>query len=93
MSNFVSIKKHFITGQSLSGISLFASGTLIIPSLKVNKVKLSLQPAVKTHRVARRRGSHISYTIGSQMAVRLSAICTWLPLPPGRFLVLISVRS
>jgi hypothetical protein len=27
------------------------------------------------------------------MAVRLSAVCTGRPLPPGRFLVLISVRA
>jgi hypothetical protein len=27
------------------------------------------------------------------MAVRLSALCTGYPLPPGRFLVLISVRG
>jgi hypothetical protein len=35
-----------------------------------------------THRVVRRRGSHIFYTIGSQMAVRLSALRTGRPLPP-----------
>jgi hypothetical protein len=32
-------------------------------------------------------------TIGSQMAVRVSALCAGLPLPPGRFLILISVRG
>jgi hypothetical protein len=39
---------------------------------------------------------HIFQTIGSQMAVRLSALRTgrhWPPPPPGRFLVLISVRG
>jgi hypothetical protein len=41
----------------------------------------------------RRRGSHISWKIGSQLAVRLSALSAGLPLPPGRFLVLISVRG
>jgi hypothetical protein len=48
---------------------------------------------VEAHRVVRRRGSHIFWTIGSQMTVRLSALCTSHPLPPGRFLVLISVRG
>jgi hypothetical protein len=48
---------------------------------------------MEARRVVRRRGSHIFYTIGSQMAVRLSASCTGRPLAPGRFLVLISVRS
>jgi hypothetical protein len=41
----------------------------------------------------RRRGSHIFYTIGSQMAVNLSALRAGCPLHPGRFLVLISVRG
>jgi hypothetical protein len=38
------------------------------------------------------RGSHIFWTIGSQMAVRLLALSSGRPLPPGKFLVLISVR-
>jgi hypothetical protein len=41
----------------------------------------------------RLRGSHIFYTIGSQMAVRMSALHTGRFYPPGRFLVLISVRG
>jgi hypothetical protein len=40
--------------------------------------------------VLRRRGSHVFYTFGSQMAVRLAAGRT---LPPERFLVLISVTG
>jgi hypothetical protein len=36
-----------------------------------------------------RRGSHIFQTIGSQMAVRLSALRIGPPLPAGRFLVLL----
>jgi hypothetical protein len=48
---------------------------------------------VKSHRVVRCRGSHIFYTIGSQMTVRLSALRAGRPLPLGRFLVLISVRG
>jgi hypothetical protein len=44
-------------------------------------------------RVVRRRGFHILYTIDSQMAVRLSALRAGRPLPPERFLVLISVRD
>jgi hypothetical protein len=42
---------------------------IIISPIKV-KLKLSLKQAVEAHRVARRRGSHMFYTIGSQMAVR-----------------------
>jgi hypothetical protein len=53
-------------------------------------VKLSLQQAVEAHRVVRRRGFQ---TVGSQMAVRLSALRAGRPLPPGGFLVLISVRG
>jgi hypothetical protein len=57
------------------------------------KVKLSLYQAVETHRVVRRWGSHIYRKIDSQMAVRLSALRAGRPLPPGRFVVLISVRG
>jgi hypothetical protein len=52
-------------------------------------VKVSLQQAVEAHRVVRRRGSHIYQTIGSQMAVRLSALCGGGPPftpPPYSFL-------
>jgi hypothetical protein len=41
----------------------------------------------------KRRGSQILYIIGSQVAVRLSVLRAVLPLPPGIFLVLISVRG
>jgi hypothetical protein len=51
-----------------------------------------MQQAVEAHMVVRRRGSHIFKTIGSQMAVR-SALRAGRLLPPGRFLVLISVTS
>jgi hypothetical protein len=47
---------------------------------------------VKAHSVVRRRGSRIFEIIGSQMAVRLLALRAGRPLPPERFLVLISVR-
>jgi predicted RNA binding protein YcfA (HicA-like mRNA interferase family) len=57
------------------------------------KVKLFLKEAMVAHSVVRRRGSHIFYTIDSQMAVRLSALRPGRPLPPGGFLVLISVRG
>jgi hypothetical protein len=43
--------------------------------------------------VVRRRGSHISQTIGSQMAVRLPSLRAGHPLPPGGFVVLISVKG
>jgi hypothetical protein len=45
------------------------------------------------HMVVRRRDSHILYTVGSQMVVRLSILRSGRPLPPGRFLVLIYVRG
>jgi hypothetical protein len=48
---------------------------------------------VEAHRVVRHQGSHNFYIIGSQMAVRLSALSAGHPLPPRRFLVLISVRG
>jgi hypothetical protein len=41
----------------------------------------------------RRRGSHILLTVGSQMAMRLSALRAGRPLPSGRFIMLISVRD
>jgi hypothetical protein len=47
---------------------------------------------MKTHRVVRRRGSQNSQTIGSQMAVRLSASRAGRPLPPGRFISLGPVK-
>jgi hypothetical protein len=34
------------------------------------KIKVFLKQAMEAQRVVRRRGSHIFYTIGSQMAVR-----------------------
>jgi hypothetical protein len=56
------------------------------------ELKLSLYHVVEAHRVVRRRGSHIFQTIGLQMAVKLSALRAGRPLPPGRFLVALSVR-
>jgi hypothetical protein len=41
----------------------------------------------------RRRGSHVLQIFGSQMVASLSAPRTGRPLPPVRFLVLISVRG
>jgi hypothetical protein len=48
---------------------------------------------METHRVVRHHGSHIFQTIGSQMAVMLSALHVNHPSPPERFLVFISVRG
>jgi hypothetical protein len=48
---------------------------------------------VEAHRVARRRGSHIFYTVASQIEVRLPASRAGRPLPPEIFLALISVRG
>jgi hypothetical protein len=41
----------------------------------------------------RHQWSHIVYTVGSQMSVRLTALRTGRALLPGRFLVPISVRG
>jgi hypothetical protein len=41
----------------------------------------------------RRQFYHIFLTIGSKTAMRLSALRNRCPLPPGRFLILISVRG
>jgi hypothetical protein len=58
------------------------------------KIKLSLCQAVKAHRVVRRRGSHI---VSRQSAHKWRWGCqAYAPAarcPPGRFLVLISVRA
>jgi hypothetical protein len=48
---------------------------------------------MEAYRVVRRRGSNIFLGNRSQMAVRLPALRAGRPVPPGRFLVLISVRS
>jgi hypothetical protein len=48
---------------------------------------------MEAHRIVKRRGPHIFYTVGSQMTVRLSALRAGRPLPPGSFLALISVRD
>jgi hypothetical protein len=49
------------------------------------KVKLPLQMTEEAHRVVRRRGSHIFYTLDSQMAVRLSALIAGRDLRPRNF--------
>jgi hypothetical protein len=41
----------------------------------------------------RRRVSHVFYTIGSQMAVRLSVLHSGPCLPPGKFLVQLEISS
>jgi hypothetical protein len=43
------------------------------------KAKLSLQQAMEAHKAVKRRGSHIFWIIGSQMAMRLSASRTGHP--------------
>jgi hypothetical protein len=50
-------------------------------------VKLSLREAVEVQRLVRRRGFQIFWRIDWQMVLRFP------PLPPGRFAVLISIRS
>jgi hypothetical protein len=61
--------------------------------LKEINIKLYLYQAVEDHIVMRRRGSHVFYTIDSQMAVWLSGLRDDHPLPIERFLVLIYVRD
>jgi hypothetical protein len=59
-------------------------------------VTLSLYQAVETYTVLRRRGSHIFYTIASQMAFcgyQPYVPAAFYPPPPGRFLVIISVTA
>jgi hypothetical protein len=48
---------------------------------------------VEIYNFVRRRGSHIFYTIESQMAMRLSDLRTGRPLSPSISLVLISIRG
>jgi hypothetical protein len=55
--------------------------------------RIQVQGLAHNHTVGRRRGSHIFLTIGSQMAVRVSALAPAHLTPPGKFLVLISVRG
>jgi hypothetical protein len=47
---------------------------------------------VEDHRVVRCQCSHIFWTVGSQTALKLSALRAGRPLHPRRFFVLISVR-
>jgi hypothetical protein len=47
----------------------------------------------RVHRVVRRRGSHVFYTVDSHMVFRLSALRADCILRLGRFLILISVRG
>jgi hypothetical protein len=49
-----------------------------------NKADVSLQQAVKGHRFVRRRDSHIFQIIGSQLAVRLSALLAGSPVHPDK---------
>jgi hypothetical protein len=49
--------------------------------------------AAEAHRVVRRQGSHIFQAVGTQMAVRLSALRAGRPLPPGKLLVLVFIRG
>jgi hypothetical protein len=83
-------EKNELIQKYLTSITLSVLEDRIIYT-KVLKVKLFLYQAVETHRVVRL--SHIFQTVCSQMAARLSALSASHPLPPGRFLVVISVRG
>jgi hypothetical protein len=56
---------------------------LVLPSIEIRLgwLKLSLQQSVEAERVVRRRDSNIVHAIGSQMAVRWSALLAGRPLP------------
>jgi hypothetical protein len=87
--------KYFWRGSVPVQLSTAHSMRMSNGSIRIRKiyVKVSLKQAVEAHRVMRRRGSNIFYTIGSQMAVRLPGLCDGCSLAPGIFLVLISVRG
>jgi hypothetical protein len=59
--------------------------------LVANQLRYRVSPKGTAVPVTGRRNSHIFYTIVLQMAMRFSASYACLLLPPGRFLVLISV--
>jgi hypothetical protein len=56
-------------------------------------VTISFSQSSERATAARGRVQLVFYTIGSQMAVKLSALLADHIVLPGRFLVLISVRS
>jgi hypothetical protein len=57
------------------------------------KIKPSVYQAVEAYRVARCRGSNVVHTIGSETAIRLSALLAGRALLLEYLLVLISVDS
>jgi hypothetical protein len=89
------LQPHFVQIHFSIILSKFPGRILyvnICEALKV-KAKLSLWQALQAHRVVRGRGSNVLQTVGSQIAVRLSALHTGRSVSPGRFLVLISIRG
>jgi hypothetical protein len=72
----MSLKSHLIA--TCFGLTRLSSGnlSLVRQKCKGKQVKLTQYQAVEAHRFVRPWGSHIFYTIGSQMAVRLSALRT-----------------
>jgi hypothetical protein len=50
------------------------------------KVKISLYQATEVHSFVRRRCFHIFYKVGSQMAVKLTALLADRPLTPRKIL-------
>jgi hypothetical protein len=63
-----------------------------VTTSKLHSKAIPWQP-VEVYSVMRCRGSHISYTTNSQMAVRLQVLRAGRPLTSGRFLILVSVRG
>jgi hypothetical protein len=71
----------------------FCTSAMLVSNFDLKPQGLRYKKNGKSITVPGRRDSHIFKKIGSQMAVRLSVLRAGRSLPPGRFLVLTSVRG
>jgi hypothetical protein len=76
----ISNTKCFPQSQTYDNTSCNVNLQRLSLQLLKKKAKLSLKQAMEAHRVVGHQGSHIFYTIGSQMATRLSALRACRPL-------------
>jgi hypothetical protein len=91
------LKFYLLNGSMIR--NKFYAGHVLLSSIEVAllhvgavwRLRLKVR-AVEVRRFVRCWGSHFFWKIGSQKAVGLSASRPGRPLPPGKFLVLISVR-